>query len=56
MQLMAIIGIWSEEWEEPAYFLLRAMPFGARGAVFIFGHTARSISHLQMKRAVPPPN
>ena len=40
--LLAVVCIWHPEKKAAAYYILRAMPFGARNAVFVFGPVART--------------
>jgi hypothetical protein len=40
---LSIVSIWHPRFSALRYFLLRALPFGARNAVFTFGATARAI-------------
>ena len=46
---LAVVALWHPKWKEVAYYLLRALPFGARNAVFIFGCIARTLEHVVVK-------
>ena len=40
---LAVVCIWHPGWRRPAFYVLRALPFGTRNAVFVFGAVARAI-------------
>ena len=40
---LTVVGIWHPRFAALRYYLLRALPFGARNAVFTFGATARAL-------------
>ena len=41
-----VINLWHPRHGEVRYHMLRALPFGARNAVFTFGPTARVLEHI----------
>ena len=40
---LAVISLWHHKKEELMFYMLRALPFGARNAVFVFGSVARCL-------------
>ena len=46
MRAVSIIAIWHPGEKGVRYYILRAMPFGARNAVYIFGSVARALDHI----------
>ena len=44
-----VIDLWHPRHGEVRYHMLRALPFGARNAVFTFGPTARVLEHILTK-------
>ncbi len=43
MAALTVVGIWHPVAAAIRFYLLRALPFGARNAVFVFGATARAL-------------
>eukprot|EP00974_Lingulodinium_polyedra_P034215 3290771-Lingulodinium_polyedra.AAC.1 len=43
MASASVVCLWHPGRQRPAYYVLRAMPFGARNAVFSFGAIARTL-------------
>ena len=46
MASVAVIVIWHPEVRAPRYFILRALPFGARNSAYAFGAVARTIERI----------
>jgi hypothetical protein len=40
---LSVVVLWHPEHRAPRYYVLRALPFGARNAVFVFGSVARTL-------------
>jgi len=46
LEPLLVIGLWSTEAKRVVFFILRAMPFGARNCVFVFGSLARALDYI----------
>ena len=46
MAPLMVVALWHPGVQAVRYYLLRALPFGARNAVYTFGATARVIEHI----------
>ena len=49
MAPVSVVCIWHPVRRRPAYYVLRAMPFGARNAVFSFGAIARTLELILVR-------